>query len=159
MDIHLAISTSLKWTGIEARMHLLFHILQREARMGRKRSIVIVDDDVDASQMEKVILEKTGLYDVMVCNQGSEALEVIRNLQPDLVLLDIVMPDADGAEIAAEIREDKSLASTQVVFMTSLISEQEMAQSSRAGGYPFIPKPVSSETLLKRVKGFFSFGN
>lgn len=116
---------------------------------------MIVDDDVDASRMEKIILEKTGLYDVMICNRGSEALQVIRSLQPDLVLLDILMPDADGAEIASEIRSDKSLATTQVVFMTSLISEQELAKSPRVGSFPFIPKPVGSEALLKRVKGFF----
>lgn len=124
--------------------------------MGNKRSILIVDDDVDASQMEKMILEKGGLYEVSVCNRGSQALEVIRETHPELVLLDIVMPDADGAEIANQIRQDKSLALVQVVFMTSLVSEQELVKGSVIGGCSFISKPVTSEILLKRVKGFFS---
>ena len=116
---------------------------------------MIVDDDVDASQMEKLILEKTGLYDVMVCNRGSEAFKAIRNVRPELVLLDIVMPDADGTDIADQIRNDKLLQATRIVFMTSLVSQGEVQETSVIGGHPFISKPISGEALLKRVKEFF----
>jgi PleD family two-component response regulator len=123
--------------------------------MGQKRSILIVDDDVDASQMAKMMLEQTGLYTVNICNRGSEALKIIKARQPELVLLDIVMPDADGTEIAAGIRGDKSLAAVRVVFMTSLVSKEELEDSSLVGGYPFISKPINGEALLRRVKGTF----
>ena len=126
--------------------------------MGQKRSILVVDDDVDASQMAKMILEKTGLYAVSVCNRGSEALKILRETRPELVLLDIVMPGVDGTEIADRIKNDKSLALTRVVFMTSLVSEGEVLKHSVIGGHPFISKPVSSEILLQRVKGFFEIG-
>ena len=124
--------------------------------MGHKRSILVVDDDVDASQMAKMILEKTGLYAVSVCNRGSEAFKIIQATRPELVLLDIMMPDADGTDIADQIQKDKSLAFTRVVFMTSLVSQQEVSKSSVIGGYPFISKPISGEFLLERVKGFFN---
>jgi DNA-binding response OmpR family regulator len=127
--------------------------------MGQKRSILVVDDDVDASQMAKMILEKTGLYAVSICNQGSEAFKVVQETRPELVLLDVMMPGADGTEIAERIQKEKSLARTQVVFMTSLVSEKEVVKHSVIGGHPFISKPVSSETLLARVKGFFEIGN
>jgi len=123
--------------------------------MGLRKSIVIVDDDVDASQMEKIILEKTGLYDVTVCNRGSEALKVIRSVRPGLVLLDIMMPDADGTEVADQIRNDKLVGATPIVFMTSLVSQGEVQETSVIGGHPFISKPVTGEILLKRVKEFF----
>lgn len=127
--------------------------------MGKKRSIVIVDDDVDTSQMVKMILEKAGLYEVSVCNRGSQAFEMIRDTRPELVLLDIVMPDADGTEIAERIRKDSSLALTQVIFMTSLVAQQELPKNSLIGGYPFISKPISGEKLLQRVQGSFGLGN
>ena len=127
--------------------------------MGQKRSILIVDDDVDASQIVKMILEKTGLYTVSVCNRGSEAFKIIQDTRPEMVLLDIMMPDADGTDIADQIQKDKSLASTRIVFMTSLVSKTEVLKNSVIGGHPFIAKPVSSETLLQRVKGLFEIGN
>lgn len=129
--------------------------LPKEGSYGIEKSIVIIDDDVDASQMEKVILEKTGLYDVTVCNRGSEGLKVVRSVRPGLVLLDIMMPDADGAEVADQIRNDKLVGATPIVFMTSLVSQGEVQESSVIGGHPFISKPVTGETLLKRVKEFF----
>jgi DNA-binding response OmpR family regulator len=106
-----------------------------------------------------MILEKTGLYAVSICNRGSEAFKIIQDTRPEMVLLDIMMPDADGTEIADQIRKDKSLEATRVVFMTSLISQKEVPEGSVIGGHPFIPKPVSSEILLKRIKGFFEVGH
>ncbi len=123
--------------------------------MGQKRSILIVDDEVDTSQMVKMLLEKTGLYTVSVCNRGSTALGVIRSLRPELVLLDIVMPDADGTDIADQIKKDKSLALTRIVFMTSLVSRDEVQRTSMIGGHPFIAKPISAEILVEQVNGFF----
>ncbi len=123
--------------------------------MSLKKSILVVDDDVDASQMVKMILEKTGHYAVTVCNRGSEALNVVRAMKPDLLLLDIMMPDADGTDIAEQIKGDKSLALTQVVFMTSLVSSTEESRQPVIGGHSFIAKPISAETLVERIKGFF----
>ena len=127
--------------------------------MGRKKTILIVDDDIDASQMAKMLLEKTGLYAVNICNRGSEAFKLIQDTRPELVLLDIMMPDADGTDIAAKIRKDGSLALTGIVFMTSLVSQDEASSQAVIGGYPFISKPISGEILLDRVKGFFEIEN
>ena len=124
-----------------------------------KKSILIVDDDVDASHMAKMILEKTELYKVSICNRGSEAFKIIQEKRPEMVLLDVMMPGADGTEIAEQIHNDQSLRATRVVFMTSLVSPKEVPENSVIGGHPFIPKPVKSETLLDQVKGFFEIGH
>ena len=127
--------------------------------MAEKRTILVVDDDADTSQMVKMILEKTGLYTVTTCNRGSEAFKIIQAMRPELVLLDIMMPDADGTDIAVRIKNDKSLVRTRVVFMTSLVSKKEVREDSVIGGHPFISKPISGEMLLNRVNGFFKIGN
>ncbi|MEI7752619.1 MAG: response regulator [Candidatus Omnitrophota bacterium] len=127
--------------------------------MGQQRSILIVDDDVDASQMVKMILEKTGLYAVSICNRGSEALTIVQSSRPELVLLDIMMPDADGTDIADQIQKDQSLVLTKIVFMTSLVSQNEVTHQSVIGGHPFIAKPISGEALLQRVKGLFALAH
>lgn len=127
--------------------------------MQKKRSVLIVDDDVSSSQMEKMLLEKTGLYTVNICNRGSDAFEVIQTTRPELVLLDVMMPDMDGTEIARKIQEDKSLGSIKIVFMTALASPADVGGESLIGGHPFIPKPISSESFLQRVNGFFKIEN
>ncbi len=124
-------------------------------RAPEKKSILVVDDNVNASQMAKMILEKTGLYTVILCNRGSEAFQMIQDTQPELVLLDIVMPDADGTDIANRIQQDKSLTRTGVIFMTALVAKTE----SLIGGHAFIAKPICAEILLKRVKAFFEARN
>lgn len=126
--------------------------------MERKRSVVVVDDNIDTSQMVKMILEQTGHYNVNVCNRAWEAYDVIRETKPDLVLLDIRMPVEDGNDIANRIWADGELAKVKVVFMTSLVSRKDIPKDSMIGGHPFIAKPISGETLLKRVNGFFEVG-
>lgn len=121
--------------------------------MGGKKRIVIIDDDVSLSSMSKVMLEEIGHYEVEVCNRGAEALEVIRAKKPDLILLDVVMPDVDGPEVAGQLRADRELSAIPVIFMTSLVSSEE-AHEPAIGGYPFISKPISGEALVKRVHDF-----
>ena len=123
--------------------------------MAKKRSILIVDDDIDASQMAKMLLEKTGLYTVNVCNRGSEAFEAAVETRPEMVLLDIMMPDAHGPDIAAKIQSERSLALTKIVFMTSLVSQDETLGDSVIGGHPFISKPITGAVFLEKIKGFF----
>ena len=126
--------------------------------MEPKRTILLVDDDVDISQLVKMMLEKTGLYTVSVCNSPTEAFKVIQTTRPELVLLDVMMPDVDGPEIAERIRGDASLKTMRVAFMTSLVSQTELGGNPMIGGHPFISKPINRDILLQRVKGFFETG-
>lgn len=127
--------------------------------MVQRRTILIVDDDVDASRMAKMILEESGFFSVNVCNLGSHALQVLRETKPELVLLDIMMPDADGAELAAQIQKDKTLGAVRIAFMTSLVSQEEILSSSVIGGHPYISKPISGEKLLRQIKDIFKIGH
>ena len=127
--------------------------------MGPKRSILIVDDDRATCLMVKMLLDRTGLYAVTICTRGSKAFGIVQETRPDLVLLDIMMPDTDGTDIADQIKNDKSLAHTKVVFLTSLVSQKEVHRHAVIGGRAFISKPFSDEVLLQRVKELFEVGS
>ena len=127
--------------------------------MGRAKTILIIDDDVDFSGLASMILAQKGGYEVGVCNQGANAMTMIREWQPDLILLDIVMPNVDGTEIAAHLRQDPKLCNIPVIFLTSLMTAQEAAAHPVIANYKFISKPIKTEELLRCVKEFFEFGN
>lgn len=123
--------------------------------MKKKKSIVVVDDESDFTDMTKILLERTGFFEVGVCNYGVEAIEMIREWKPDLVLLDIVMPGMDGTEIASKLREDKDLCSIPVMFSTSLVTAREASENPSIARYPFISKPISGDAFVKRILDFF----
>ncbi|HNX68693.1 MAG TPA: response regulator [Candidatus Omnitrophota bacterium] len=124
-----------------------------------QKTILLIDDDVDFSEMAKMFLDKSGLYRVGICNDSTRAMEFVRGWRPDLVLLDVMMPHTDGGEVAALLRADSELSSTPVIFMTSLMTPGEAARSSKGAKNPFIPKPISGEDLVLRVRRFFELGN
>lgn len=126
--------------------------------MDTKKTILIVDDDVDFSSMAKMMLEKTGLFEVGICNQGAGAVARIQSWKPDLLLLDIVMPDMDGTEIASQLRKEKGLCNIPVIFLTSLMTPSEAAKNPATAHCRFIAKPITGQELIQHVKEFFGIG-
>lgn len=115
----------------------------------KRRRILLVDDEVSITRALALYLTEHGDCDVRVENQGSRALAAAREFRPDLIFLDIVMPDADGGALAAEIQADPLLRNTPLVFLTALVSRRETGGASmRIGGHPFLAKPVHPDTVL-----------
>src|SRR6185295_5495734 len=109
----------------------------------------LVDDEVAITRALAMYLTEHGDFIVRMENEGSRAVNAAREFKPDLILLDIMMPDADGPTIAAEIRADPALRNTPIVFLTALVSRNEIGMgTARIGGYPFLAKPVSPDTIL-----------
>ena len=118
----------------------------------RRRRILLVDDEVSITRAISLYLTEHGDCEVRVENQGIRALATAQEFQPDLIFLDIVMPDVDGGTLAAEIQSDPVLSGTPLVFLTALLSLQETGGVSKEiGGYPFLAKPVHLETVLAFV--------
>jgi CheY-like chemotaxis protein len=128
-----------------------------------KTKVLIIDDDKDVCVLIKDILEETGRYEVMVSNQGKEGISLAKSQQPDLILLDLIMPDMDGAAVANVLSEDESTKSLPVVFLTGfaapaaflseLIKNEDLQQGvGQVGGYPFIQKPISPKELVVRLE-------
>ena len=90
-----------------------------------KRRILIVDDDRDSTHLIKILLEKISHYLVLEENDAAKAHESARDFRPDLILLDIMMPQIDGGDIAAQIDADPGLQRTPIIFLTALVTKTE----------------------------------
>ena len=122
-----------------------------------KKKILVVDDEKAFGQMVKLNLEETGSYEVSVESKGMRALEVARQFSPDLIFLDIVMPDVDGGEIARRIRMDEGLKGIPIVFLTAVVKESDkIHQEGVLAGHlhPCIAKPVTAKKLIDCIKRY-----
>jgi DNA-binding response OmpR family regulator len=117
-----------------------------------KIKVLIVDDDVAASRLLAVGLEKMGSFQVVVENVATRAASTAREFRPGVILLDVCMPGADGGDVAFRIHSDPTLRSTPIIFLTSLVSGQEAtSQSVLRGGYEFLPKPASLTKVVECI--------
>lgn len=116
-----------------------------------KPKILIVDDDMAASRLLGLGLEKTGGFTVKVENSATQAFARAREFRPDVILLDVCMPGADGGDVAFQIHDDPSLRSTPIVFLTSLVSGQETTKTVHRGGYEFLSKPASIGKVIECI--------
>src|SRR4029077_11418070 len=117
-----------------------------------KRRVLIVDNDRDTTHLVKVLLERTGDYLVLEENEGTKAHQSARNFRPDLILLDIVMPETDGGEVAAQIQADPELQTTPIIFLTALVTKAEAKSDLNIQGHPFLAKPVSIPELINAIE-------
>ena len=113
--------------------------------------ILIVDDDAYTTHLVKVLLERTGDYLVLEENDAVKAYQSARDFRPDLILLDIVMPETDGGEVAARIEADPELKNIPIVFLTALVTRSEAKSGLKIQGHPFLAKPVSIPELVNAI--------
>jgi CheY-like chemotaxis protein len=116
------------------------------------RRILIVDNDKNTTHLVKILLEKTGRYLVFEENDPTRAHQSARKFRPDLIFLDVVMPDRDGGEIAAQIQTDAELQGTPIVFLTALVTRAEANSGVRIDGHPFLAKPINIQELIKTIE-------
>jgi CheY-like chemotaxis protein len=121
-----------------------------------KKKILIVDDEESFADIVKLNLEFTGEYDVCVEKEGFRAVEAARREKPCLIVLDMILPDMDGAAIFEALHEDPELRRIPVVFLTAFVTSRDhKVLSERIGRKPHIEsKPISSETLLAMVRKY-----
>jgi len=120
-----------------------------------KKRILIVDDEPTITDVLRLNLVKAGGYDVRVENKGANALKSAREFKPDLVFLDVMMPDVDGGEVADRIKSDVALSDTPIVFLTAAVTREEVvSQDNTIGGHPFLAKPVSIQEIIACIRRY-----
>lgn len=120
--------------------------------------ILAVDDEEPILELLKYNLEKEG-YDVRVATNGQMAVDVAKKFQPDLVLLDIMMPKMDGVEACRQIRAIPELINTYVVFLTARAEEYSEVAAFDVGADDYILKPIKPRALMSRISAFFRRGS
>jgi DNA-binding response OmpR family regulator len=115
------------------------------------KKILVVDDDPYILMSLEFLMKKNG-FDVMVARNGTEALEIVEKQVPDIVLLDIMMPDVDGYAICKHIKGSKKLKEAKVVFMSAKSKESDIQKGYDLGASLYVTKPFSTRQLLKQVQ-------
>src|SRR6201981_3035439 len=117
-----------------------------------KPRILIVDHSSQFARSARLLLDQSGKYVACTVIDPRRALETARSFKPDLVIVDLIMPQEDGPEVAAQFEADWALHSVPIVFLTSLITAKEASGGRRVYGHQILPKPTSSFALIQLVE-------
>src|SRR5712672_2489230 len=113
---------------------------------------LVVDNNAQFADRVRLLLEATGNYIACAVNDPLRALETARSFKPDLVVVDLIMPQADGLEVAAQLEADWALHAVPIVFMTALITPEEARDGRRINGHRVLPKPTRGFDLIRVVE-------
>jgi two-component system alkaline phosphatase synthesis response regulator PhoP len=119
--------------------------------MKENNKILIVDDEPDILEILKYNLEK-GKYKIFTANNGKEAITVANDKSPDLIILDVMMPEMNGIEVCKLLRKSSKFDNTIILFLTALSEEYSEVSGFEAGADDYVTKPIRPKTLVARVK-------
>ena len=118
-----------------------------------KKKILVVDDETSITRLLKLNLEKGGAFIVRAENEGAKTLAAAKEFKPDLILLDVMMPDIDGGDVAAIIQADPLLRGVPIVFLTAAVKKEEVeAKGGMVGGFPYIAKPLDLKGVTEVIE-------
>lgn len=122
------------------------------------RKVMVVEDNADIRTIVKAALEMVGGLEVRACESGAEALDAIDEFGPQLLLLDVMMPDLDGPGVLARLRERPQTAAMPVVFLTAKAAPSEIQRLRDLGARDVLTKPFDPMTLHEQVKAIWGAG-
>jgi DNA-binding response OmpR family regulator len=119
------------------------------------KKILVVDDEADILHFLELVLRERG-YDVLTAASGRQAVELARDARPDLVLLDIMMPQMDGWEVLKLLRVDDATAAIPVAMVSARTDPKDRVQGLQEGAADYICKPFALDDLLAKVDAIFA---
>ena len=122
-----------------------------DALESSKRKILIVDDDEELVELLTDVFERDGRFDVRSANNGFDAGMLVKEFRPDLVVLDVMLPDINGKEVCQRVRSDDSLESVKIICISGMVEQDKIAELKEAGANDFMNKPFNVEKLLERA--------
>lgn len=118
-----------------------------------KKKVLIIDDEVAFTNIVKLTLEGKGGYDVCVENDSRQAITTARRFWPDVIVLDVVMPELDGGEVRTQFLADPILKHIPLIFLTAIVRQKEVDEHSGViGGSFYLAKPVSADGLISAIE-------
>ncbi len=123
-------------------------VVKKKTKMTK---ILIVDDEIDILDFLSYNLRKEG-FDVQTASNGKDAIEIAAKFKPQLIILDIMMPELDGIEVCRRLRSDPQFQKTTITFLTARDEDLTEIQALDVGGDDYITKPIKPQVLISRVK-------
>jgi len=117
--------------------------------------ILLADDEPDILEISRIALETVGGYEVVVCESGARFLELLEDFNPDLVIIDALMPDMNGLEVLAAMRQVGGFEETPAVFLTGLVLERDLRDLRQSGAVDVVTKPFDPMTLPQRIQSIW----
>lgn len=118
-----------------------------------RKKVLLVDDEPTFTRMLRMNLEATGAYEVKEENNSAQAVATALEFKPDVVLLDLIMPEVDGGTIASQIRSSRELGGAKIIFLTAVVGRREANGSwATLRAIPCIAKPVATPELIACIE-------
>jgi excisionase family DNA binding protein len=118
-----------------------------------KRRVLLVDDDVELVEVMHRFLDEDGRFEVKIANNGFDAGMMVKEYRPDLIVLDVMLPDINGKEVCHRVRADPSLEDVRILCISGMIEEDKIAELKLSGADDFLHKPFDIEELIERMCG------
>jgi len=114
--------------------------------------LLIVDDEVEFCRPLQEHMETVEGFETQVCNDSTQAMEMARSFMPDVILLDIVMPNLSGSDLANQLKQNPATQKIPVIFLTALVTRKEFEEREQIGGQQFLTKPVRVGELMQAIE-------
>jgi excisionase family DNA binding protein len=116
-----------------------------------KRKVLLVDDDVELVELMSKVLEEDGRFEVRVANNGFDAGMMVKEYRPDLIVLDVMLPDINGKEVCHRVRADNTLEDVRILCISGMIEDDKIQELKLSGADDFLHKPFDIEELIDRM--------
>ena len=116
-----------------------------------KRKVLIVDDDEELVELLVDVFDRDGRFEIKTANNGFDAGMLVKEFRPDLVVLDVMLPDINGKEVCQRVRSDSRLDDVQIICISGMVEADKVADLKLSGANDFIQKPFAVEKLIERA--------
>jgi len=118
-----------------------------------KRKVLLVDDDAELVELMSKVLEEDGRFEVRIASNGFDAGMMVKEYRPDLIVLDVMLPDINGKEVCHRVRADATLEDVRILCISGMIEEDRIQELKLSGADDFLSKPFDIEELIDRMCG------
>jgi DNA-binding response OmpR family regulator len=121
--------------------------------MSRNIKVLTIDDEADFCYFVKKNLMQSGMFDVIIATNGAEGIKMAQSEKPDIILLDLFMPDMPGEDVAAALEEKASTAKIPILYVTALATNEDVieGEENKIGNNYILPKPVRTKKLIETI--------
>src|SRR5262249_3714969 len=116
-----------------------------------KRKVLLVDDDADLVELMHRMLDEDGRFEVRIASNGFDAGMMVKDYRPDIIVLDVMLPDINGKEVCQRVRADPSLEDVRILCISGMVEDDKIQELRLAGADFFLHKPFDVENMIERM--------